>query len=854
MRVRTNLESLLARNQLLKNQNNLAITLERLSTGLRINRAADDAAGLAISEKMRVQIQGMGQAKANIQDGINLIQSAEGGMDRVFDLLQRMRELAIQSANETNTQSDRGKIQFEIEELKNEITRLSQTTEFNTRKLLDGSLSKGEAFNQNSFAEVVKNFRVGANSVSLPDIRDFVQQVQAMATMVTMDSTLSMKLVANSSGGVAMEVRSSVLGLITTVNNILDPSSSFGISVDSLTGTSNLLTLDLNKGGFLRDPIDTNTPLASLIAVKRFENFAAGTFDITVNGTNYSINVDPATSTINSIIADINALSNATHMFTATFFDALFGAPALFNIQVFTPTQFTNFGAGVVGSANYTSTPPVNYGPGTAVGAIPPSNPTPNLPVVNFNYTAGTPAAFDFPDLDVGGLDTRMTVTSSGGGTFTAAVGGLNVLAGQERLISAFNSTYQGTAVANALPAGHDSWTVTTTGTFSNVTSSDTNATNTGGGLVAGATWAAQGINFATGDIDVSVLDGNGAAQVATALAVADTETVATTIGKLQAALNAVDVGGSESYTVALVGGELQIIHNMSKAPGGGAGTVVQTNPAFVPADAPIAFGGTTGPANYGPGSPVLDPRFPDPAGVGPPIILDMQLSGTSGIEDSLFIQNVFDGADAVFNEYQGIVIGQTAGMHGTYDLGTVQTEVRTNQNNTLSTRSIGSAFMVSLDDINQEAIIQIHAQRREAIEDNALTFQIGANEGQTIRVGLDELSTAALNIEDLSVLGTNDIDSHMQSQYALGMIDVAIDRVVTMRTKLGAIQNRLEFSLGNISITQENITASESRIREIDYAKSTAALTKSQILVQAGTAILAQANTTPQLALSLLS
>ncbi len=120
----------------------LAKTLERLSSGLRINRAADDAAGLAISEKMRGQIRGLNQAVRNAQDGISLIQTAEGALNESHAILQRMRELAVQAASDTNTDSDRAAIQAEIEQLKSELTRIADTTEFNTKKLLNGELAR----------------------------------------------------------------------------------------------------------------------------------------------------------------------------------------------------------------------------------------------------------------------------------------------------------------------------------------------------------------------------------------------------------------------------------------------------------------------------------------------------------------------------------------------------------------------------------------------------------------------------------------------------------------------------------------------------------------------------------------
>lgn len=116
--------------------------MEKLSSGLRINRAGDDAAGLAISEKMRGQIRGLDMASRNAQDGISLIQTAEGALNETHSILQRMRELAVQAANDTNTDDDRAELQKEIDQLISEINRISTDTEFNTKKLLNGDLGK----------------------------------------------------------------------------------------------------------------------------------------------------------------------------------------------------------------------------------------------------------------------------------------------------------------------------------------------------------------------------------------------------------------------------------------------------------------------------------------------------------------------------------------------------------------------------------------------------------------------------------------------------------------------------------------------------------------------------------------
>lgn len=143
MRINHNLMAMNTHRQLGQTSNNGAKSMEKLSSGYRINRAGDDAAGLAISEKMRGQIRGLNQASRNSQDSISMIQTAEGALNETHSILQRMRELAVQAANDTNVTIDRDSISDEITQLKSEIDRISNTTEFNTRKLLNGDLSQG---------------------------------------------------------------------------------------------------------------------------------------------------------------------------------------------------------------------------------------------------------------------------------------------------------------------------------------------------------------------------------------------------------------------------------------------------------------------------------------------------------------------------------------------------------------------------------------------------------------------------------------------------------------------------------------------------------------------------------------
>ncbi|HBJ1652031.1 TPA: flagellin [Clostridium botulinum] len=138
MIINHNMNAMNAHRNMGMNTVNSGKSMEKLSSGLRINRAGDDAAGLAISEKMRGQIRGLDQASRNAQDGISLIQTAEGALNETHSILQRMRELSVQGSNDTNNENDRGQIQKEMDQLRNEIDRISNTTEFNTKKLLNG--------------------------------------------------------------------------------------------------------------------------------------------------------------------------------------------------------------------------------------------------------------------------------------------------------------------------------------------------------------------------------------------------------------------------------------------------------------------------------------------------------------------------------------------------------------------------------------------------------------------------------------------------------------------------------------------------------------------------------------------
>lgn len=192
MRINHNISAIKANMHLNTTNSKMDKSLERLSSGLKINRAADDAAGMAISQKMRTQIAGLEKASNNASDGISVIQTAEGALSEVGSMLQRMRELAVQASNGTNTEDDRKAIQKEIDQLSEEITRISDTTEFNTKKLLNGDIDRKSYSSDSSVKLVSLSDSVGVGS--------YVVNVITAPTQTKIDANNAMDMTVTASG------------------------------------------------------------------------------------------------------------------------------------------------------------------------------------------------------------------------------------------------------------------------------------------------------------------------------------------------------------------------------------------------------------------------------------------------------------------------------------------------------------------------------------------------------------------------------------------------------------------------------------------------------------------------------
>lgn len=240
--IATNTSSLNAMRNLTLNQTAQSKAVERLSSGLRINRAADDAAGLAISEGLKNQISGLTQANRNAQDGISLIQTAEGALTEVHSILNRMRDLAVQSANDTNNGGSQAAIQKEVDALNDELTRITTTTNFNGINLLDASAgSEGDGQIQ---------FQVGAASTDIIDVEltDVNALVGTNAGAKVLNLNLGREAAEDGTGGATATTRAAaIVALDTAIEGVSGARADLGAVQNRLESTSRSISVSIEN-------------------------------------------------------------------------------------------------------------------------------------------------------------------------------------------------------------------------------------------------------------------------------------------------------------------------------------------------------------------------------------------------------------------------------------------------------------------------------------------------------------------------------------------------------------------------------------------------------------------------------
>lgn len=327
MRINNNLMAMNAHRQLGINSNAQAKSLEKLSSGYRVNRAGDDAAGLAISEKMRGQIRGLTQASRNAQDTISLIQTAEGALAETHNILQRVRELAVQSVNDTNTDADRQELQSEVKQLKAEIDRIANTTEFNTKKLLDGS-AKG-------LAEVIAGtMKVNYNTAAAIVISTTNAQISATSklntsytivrTKATTAFTKTAYKIYGQNGAVSTDITVSSVSAIGLTTAVISTATSIGVTGATLSqmAVGDAITITFGKKEAAGSSIDqailaqigANAGQSALISIRSMKTTDLGVTAVDISSKYGAVNgietVNQAISKVSTQRAGMGAMQN----------------------------------------------------------------------------------------------------------------------------------------------------------------------------------------------------------------------------------------------------------------------------------------------------------------------------------------------------------------------------------------------------------------------------------------------------------------------------------------------------------------------------------------------------------------
>ena len=291
--INTNVMSLNAQRNLGKSQNALGKSMQRLSSGLRINSAKDDAAGLGISDRMTSQIRGLNQAARNANDGISLAQTAEGALQESTNLLQRMRELAVQSANDTNTSADRSSIQAEVSQLISELDRIANNTTFNNQNLLDGSLASA-------------TFHVGANanqtiSLSIDDAR--ANALGANATLTSTGASLSS---AEDAGGLT-----SPSGVLE-INGTSITTTTDGVSSTDNAASAKAVAAGINNVSSTTGVTATANATTSNLGAVTAAGSGIASGELVINDVNITLGAVLSGDSDGALTDAINAVSNQT--------------------------------------------------------------------------------------------------------------------------------------------------------------------------------------------------------------------------------------------------------------------------------------------------------------------------------------------------------------------------------------------------------------------------------------------------------------------------------------------------------------------------------------------------------------
>ncbi len=755
--INTNVASLNAQRNLDKSGASLQVSLQRLSSGLRINSSKDDAAGLAISVRFTSQIQGLSQASRNANDAISLAQVAEGALGETTNLLQRTRELAIQAANGTNSSSDRQAIQSEVNQLKQELSRIANTTSFNGLKILNGELTNalfqvGAEANQNIGFSIrdIRATAIGSNEVKTSNAHGIESATSKQVYVGVHNGTGDAGLGAEVGVAQANAATNGYAASVFTFSH----TNSAGVTntqTQSVAANASAFTIAANINANI-DGVDARGYNEVTISTLATMNTATV---ITLNGVAIDDATDAANTTVNSIATLIN---------TDASFAALRSSAGLYAVSDGTSLTIRSL----------------------------------NGRDLVFASTAGT-GVFNMVGLDGAAATTLVaTQTTTFGGRVDLALDkGYTVTSDVDSIIN--------TTGVTTVAAGMG----TITDGFGNATTTASSLLNS----VAAQTLSVIGANGAG---TVAVSDNQAADSIATGVNALSGTTGVKATAQTIVKLSALSSNGT-------IGFNLYGDNNTGAAV---SSTVTTTDMSS------------------------LVKKINDVSGL-------TGITAASGANNSEIVLTHANGKDIKIENFTHSGAVNYANPAAAAVGGTGSTVVAPVEQSLTVTGNpdTNSGTAVKVYDGGAKSMFRSTVVGGEVSFSSSAAFNVSSSIDGVGGAGMSLFSGIAnsANTSTLSDVGQVDVSTIAGATSAISVLDGALSQISEVRAGLGAIQNRFSSTIANLNNNVENLQAARSRILDADFAVETANLSKSQILQQAGIAMLAQANQLPQNVLSLL-
>ena len=790
LRINYNLASSAAQRGLGTSQDLYSRMASRLSTGLRINQAADDSAGMAVSEKLKNQVRGLNQAQRNAQDSVSMLQTAEGALTETHGILARIRELAVQSANDTLTVSDRANLQAEADQLVAEVDRIASSTQFNGITLL----------NKNSSVSLHNSglgltFQIGANSGNTLGVTLSAVRSQDLGDVQTL----------NAAHAVTGGAKTIDVGSATAVNYNATVDTAFDVR-DAINAAGGDITASV-KNGKLR--------LESSAAVSAVFANDGGDLQSTLFATNATVNTVASSTSLE----DLGVSASGTMTITATS-GTITGATTLTNLGI-------NSGDTLVLGLSKAA------GTGGAAGT---------MTLADLGVTAGGTLTIAFADAGVSPTETRsIAVTYQTSDTLSALASRIDIAVTEAAALTASGSTGTDT-LAVTVGGSAGSGAITLTG---NTTAySGGTLTINAGTILTDLADSNSGSGSLISKLNLTTITGattgTTSASSATVNTAAFTESVTYTVGSeadltafaagLQTAIQGAGaIGTSAAFDVtsatAVINGSNQLAIDVSPSSNG---VTIATITGSGTNALRTLFGLGAAPASATATSAMNVAAQTETATV----------SYTTSDTLSTIATKIATAVTGIGQVGTSLIAGN-AGTAASFNAGTSMidiTGVDTDTTLTFSSGALRTALNLAAPDTvtasgttsSSAAIVQ-NAYRLSSI---ALT-------------GVTSISSSSS--------GSIDISTQTAASAAISTLDSAINQVSTARANIGAIENRLDSTSRSLAVASENTAAANSRIADADIAQSMSEMVRAQILQQAGISVLAQANQAPSLVLQLL-